>query len=97
VIAKPLINFGYEVSYKVLDRGLIEYIGPYGISKELRKFTKLLSSLQSGQIYNYAFGIFVFLTLFITLVGNMTYLGNRLELILILPVIMYIISTTEKK
>lgn len=70
----PLMRFGHDVSYKVLDRGLIEYLGPYGISKISTSVSATLSRIQSGLIYNYAFTIFMFATAFLilpNLAGNM--------------------------
>jgi hypothetical protein len=34
-IAKPALRFGHDVTYKVIDRGLIEAVGPVGISNGL--------------------------------------------------------------
>ena len=62
-IGKPVMKFGHDVSYKILDRGLIEYVGPTGIIKSLSKITKYLSELQSGMVYNYAFIIFLSATI----------------------------------
>ncbi|KAH9560152.1 hypothetical protein CY35_06G091800 [Sphagnum magellanicum] len=31
-IVRLFLRFGYEVSFKVLDKGAIEILGPYGIS-----------------------------------------------------------------
>ncbi len=64
------MSFGYNVSYKVLDRGLIEVIGPLGITKTVKQLSKQVSFLQTGYIYNYAFIMLVgvtFLLLFIML------------------------------
>jgi len=69
-IAKPCMAFGHNVTYKILDRGLIEQVGPSGIETVLTKFTKFLSGLQSGLVYNYAFTIFVSTTLFTALLGS---------------------------
>lgn len=63
-IAKPIFNFGYTISFKLLDRGLIEFIGPFGITLLFKKIINLNSKLQSGLIYHYIFcmvlGIFFF-------------------------------------
>jgi len=46
--------FGYEVSFKVLDKGAIEILGPYGILYTFQKLAKQISKLQSGFVYHYA-------------------------------------------
>ena len=53
----PLLNFGYKISYKNLDRGFIELIGPVGISVIVKKISSGLIYLQSGQLTHYIFMI----------------------------------------
>lgn len=62
-VVKPLFIWGLDVSYKVLDKGLIEAWGPTGIIKLFKYLTSELSQLQSGQVYNYALAIILFTTL----------------------------------
>jgi proton-translocating NADH-quinone oxidoreductase chain L len=68
-LARPAMNFGYEVSFKALDKGAIEILGPYGIARTARLSMRHMSSLQTGYIYHYAFVMLVGLTGLITLVG----------------------------
>ena len=53
------------MSYKVLDKGLFEAIGPTGLSSGIRYLSTIFSKLQSGQVYNYAFTIILFTTLYL--------------------------------
>lgn len=66
-IVSVLLNFGYLISFKTLDRGFIELIGPYGISRLIQKLGKNLIILQTGQITHYAFfmtlGLYSFIIL----------------------------------
>jgi len=84
-IVKPIFAFGHDVSYKVLDRGLIEYIGPFGITIFVSNISQIISRLQSGLIYNYAFTIFIFLTVFLTSLGSN--FSIPLDMIILLPII----------
>jgi len=59
-----LLNFGYLVSFKTLDRGFIELSGPYGISKLTQNYSAKLIELQTGQITHYLFFMIVGLCLF---------------------------------
>ena len=68
-IGRPLFNAGHTITYKVLDRGYIELLGPLGVSKGVSELTRRASLLQSGWIYNYAFTIFSFATLIIFFIG----------------------------
>ena len=54
-VVNTLLNFGYLVSFKTLDRGFIELTGPYGISRLVSKQGKTLGTLQTGQITHYLF------------------------------------------
>ena len=93
-IAKPCMSFGHNVTYKILDRGLIEQVGPSGIAHLLNSFSKFLSGLQSGLIYNYAFTIFVGATVFIGIIGSWDFLVARSELLIILSIVAVIISVS---
>lgn len=64
IIVGALLNFGYLVSFKTLDRGFIELGGPYGISNLLIDYSKKLINLQTGQITHYLFFMIVGLCVF---------------------------------
>jgi len=64
-IVHTLLSFGYNISFKLFDRGFIELFGPYGISTSILSFTSKLSKLQSGYIYHYMFLFFIALSFFI--------------------------------
>jgi len=49
-----VLKIGHEITYKVLDRGLIEKIGPSGVVEEISKLSQKVSEIQSGQIYHYS-------------------------------------------
>ena len=57
---------GHLITYRVIDRGLLEILGPRGISKILIKLTQNISNLQSGMVFNYALIMIIFTTLFIS-------------------------------
>lgn len=59
-------KFGHLISYRIIDRGLLEIIGPRGISKFLIGVSQKISNLQSGLVFNYALIMLVFTTLFIS-------------------------------
>lgn len=54
------------MTYKAIDRGLLEIIGPRGILGVLIKSTQKISNLQSGVVFNYALIMIVFTTLFLS-------------------------------
>lgn len=61
-------KFGHLIAYRIIDRGILEIIGPRGISRILIRLTQNISNLQSGMVFNYALTMIVFTTLF--LLGN---------------------------
>ena len=65
-IIANLWKFGHLISYKVIDRGLLEIIGPRGISFVIINITQKISNLQSGMVFNYALIMIIFTTLFIS-------------------------------
>ena len=44
---------------KVLDKGSIELLGPYGLEKGLIKLSKIISNLNTGVITSYALYILI--------------------------------------
>jgi NADH-ubiquinone oxidoreductase chain 5 len=69
VVSKYILYFSYQISFKLLDKGLIELIGPLGIVQLIKVGSKKLNSFQTGLIYNYILmiilGIIFILLLFL--------------------------------
>jgi len=66
-IVRKILYFGYNISFKQIDRGLIELLGPLGITRLISVISKQISSLQTGLIYHYAFTIILGVSFFILL------------------------------
>jgi NADH-ubiquinone oxidoreductase chain 5 len=49
----PILYSGY-LSSKIIDRGIIEFLGPYGISNSVKFYSKIISKLDTGYIPYYA-------------------------------------------
>ena len=54
VIVKRVLNLGHTITYKVLDRGMIEEIGPTGIIRVVGELGRIASGKQTGQIGQYS-------------------------------------------
>ena len=67
-LVKNIWKFGHLIAYRIIDRGILEIIGPRGVSRILIRLTQNISNLQSGMVFNYALIMIVFTTLF--LLGN---------------------------
>lgn len=89
LIVRPFLHFGHLISYKLLDRGLFEILGPSGLSRGIILLARSFSLLQSGYIYHYAFVLFSATTLSILLITWVTLwpLSFEAKLASILPII----------
>ncbi len=63
-VIRFILDLGGQTT-KVLDKGSVELLGPYGLEKGLLKLSKSLSSLDTGVITSYALYILVGLILYI--------------------------------
>jgi proton-translocating NADH-quinone oxidoreductase chain L len=66
VLNKPLMSFGYFVSFRGIDKGIVEMLGPYGAVSTFSTLMKKISKLQTGYIYHYAFIMLVGIILLLT-------------------------------
>jgi NADH-ubiquinone oxidoreductase chain 5 len=65
-LVEPLMTFGYVTSFKNLDRGFIELLGPYGLSRLIPTLSVKVVSLQTGQLNHYIFFlVFSLVTIFL--------------------------------
>lgn len=55
----PIIKIGYFFTFKNLDKGYLEFLGPFGISYLIEKTSRNLVLSQSGQITHYVFFIVI--------------------------------------
>ena len=68
-IVKPIFAFAYNITFKLLDRGIIEIIGPTGLYRTVKDLAQKVTSVQTGFIYHYTYVMIIGLTFFITLLG----------------------------
>jgi NADH:ubiquinone oxidoreductase subunit 5 (subunit L)/multisubunit Na+/H+ antiporter MnhA subunit len=54
-ITQPTLSVSYFYTYKDIDRGLVEKVGPWGIISAVKEITKIVKVLQSGFIYYYLY------------------------------------------
>ena len=93
-----VLRLGYHKTFKLIDRGVIENLGPFGISNLFYSNTMKLNFLQTGLIYHSALMMLVgSISLFI-FVGFFSYLGIYLNthLIAIFIVLIFFIIYLEK-
>lgn len=52
---RGILAFCSEVTFKILDKGLLETFGPLGLSQSLLHLSQNAVKLTSGYIFHYAF------------------------------------------
>lgn len=52
-VSQVALDVGYNRTYKGLDRGMFEILGPHGLSSMLWRRTSIVRSMQTGHIYHY--------------------------------------------
>ena len=101
----PALHFGYQISFKTLDKGVLEILGPSGImqllgTKDSQSFLGQITKMQSGFVYHYALVILMGLTLFIAIIGLWDFFSfwvdSRLIFIQFLAFLFYSINKSEK-
>ena len=58
-ITLPILNFGYKITFKNIDRGFIELIGPLGLVRCFNSLSFKVNNLHSGYIFHYVFVTFL--------------------------------------
>ena len=62
-ISQFFFTVSYTITYKIIDRGIIEVFGPMGLSSIITKKAFYISKLQTNYLYHYTFFMLVGLTL----------------------------------
>lgn len=61
ILGQSILDLAYKYTYKGIDRGLLETLGPTGITFSFLSISNLLIKLQSGYTFQYLF-LFIFFT-----------------------------------
>lgn len=87
-VSQPVLRVAYTETYQKMDRGLLEFFGPHGISTQLYAFSRNISEVSLGFVFRYLFIMFVFLFIIFLAIGKWAlffhYVDERLLLVLIL-------------
>ena len=92
-------KFGYSMSYKYIDRGTFEIIGPTGLSSVALKTAHQLHKAQTGSLYHYTLVILTVIALILCLRQVWVlfdYSFDYRSLILIVISLFFITSSTNK-
>ena len=61
-IGQFFFTISYTITYKIIDRGIIEIFGPMGLSSIITKKAGYIAKMQTGYLYHYTFLILTGLT-----------------------------------
>nr|YP_010947438.1 NADH dehydrogenase subunit 5 [Mimica arnoldii]WGO62524.1 NADH dehydrogenase subunit 5 [Mimica arnoldii] len=92
ILVIPILNFGYNTTFKVLDRGFIELSGPLGFSIFVSNWSKVISKLQSGLLTHYIFFLIIGICSFFMILtyNNLMFISDPNLLIIFLILAFYI-------
>jgi NADH-ubiquinone oxidoreductase chain 5 len=82
-INQYVMKMGYHISYKLIDRGIIENLGPFGISNFFYSNYMKLNFMQTGLIYHSALVILLGVISFLILIGIVSFLNISININLI--------------
>nr|YP_010868419.1 NADH dehydrogenase subunit 5 [Epizoanthus rinbou]WGU19913.1 NADH dehydrogenase subunit 5 [Epizoanthus rinbou] len=65
-LVRNVWKLGHLMTFRTLDKGVLELVGPKGISDRMVQLTQGISNLQSGLVFNYALIILIGAAIFIS-------------------------------
>lgn len=69
-VTQNVLALSYHSTYKLIDRGLFEALGPLGISNTTWSIARKATSLQTGLVYHYALIMLIGITGFLAFVAT---------------------------
>jgi hypothetical protein len=89
------LNYSYLITAKYIDKGFLEFFGPFGIYKLFRNISLSLQNIIPQLLFYYLFIFFLSLFIFtfiivIVFIFDINILNNNLTLLFILIIIYYL-------
>ena len=82
-INQYILKVGYNFSYKMIDKGLIEMIGPYGLVSFFSYISQKIIKIQTGYIYHYSLLILISTIFLINLLFISFYISLNFSIFLL--------------
>ena len=92
-----LLNAFYSLTFKLIDRGVVEFFGPLSIVRLVSYFSRSLSYLQTGYMYNYIFAMIIFIIFFIKVIFGYFSINSLLNFDLIVLMLSTVLFLNFKK
>lgn len=64
-VNQPLLIHAYNLTFSLIDKGLLEEFGPRGAGVLLNRAGRILASAQTGRVFDYAFSLLAALFFFL--------------------------------
>jgi hypothetical protein len=91
IISQNVLNYSYYFTYKDLDRGALEILGPTNITNMVFQNSESLKKLQSGNVFHF---LFLFLVALILLIFFLLLALNSLKFALLILLIFWLLCMT---
>nr|YP_009495431.1 NADH dehydrogenase subunit 5 [Eunotia naegelii]AWQ64078.1 NADH dehydrogenase subunit 5 [Eunotia naegelii] len=78
-IGQFFFHFSFSVSYKIVDRGIIEILGPTGLSHFIKKISLGLHKIQTRYMYHYLFVMLAGVSFFLSIRQFWSVLGETFD------------------
>ena len=91
-INQHILKIGYHFTYKMIDKGLIELCGPFGLITIFSFLSKQISLIQTGYIYHYSLLILISIILLINIVFFSVMFSFNFTIIFILLLFFFILK-----
>ena len=78
-IGQSFFTISYTITYKIIDRGIIEIFGPMGLSSIISKKAFYIARLQTGYLYHYTFLILVGVTVILGVRQFWVFVGHFID------------------
>lgn len=89
-INQNILQISYNISYKLIDKGIIEFFGPTGLLYIFSNWSKKIITIQTGYIFHYSLLIFLSLIFLINILFFSIYFNFIKIFILIFILIFFI-------
>ena len=89
-INQNILQISYSISYKLVDKGIIEFFGPTGLLYIFSNWSKKIITIQTGYIFHYSLLIFLSLIFLINILFFSIYFNFIKIFILIFILIFFI-------
>ena len=95
-ISEFILKISYRNTYQMMDRGMLEFFGPNGISNIIYSVTKPILHIKTSMIFHYLFMMFFFLSLilFVCLEWMNILVDLRLISLLVIIIASYTVNHT---